>query len=56
MGKYIKENYGTCSALRCTCRIEGPWLGTACLNWKPADARDFLQLAEWQFSGLTSGK
>ena len=44
---YLKTNYGTCSAEKCTCIVYG-WLGEQCQNWNSCKAYTYEQLRDWQ--------
>lgn len=35
---YLLDNYGSCKATTCACRIKGPWLGRMCEQWVPTGA------------------
>lgn len=42
---YFLDNYGRCALDRCACLTpDHPWLGRACINWRPLGARSFAGL------------
>lgn len=46
---YYLDNYGTCTAAKCTCRQSG-WIGRACQNWRTFGATNLEELSQAQRS------
>jgi hypothetical protein len=41
---YFLNNYGTCTAPACHCRMRGPWRGQGCPSWRPLSITSFVEL------------